>query len=380
MQKSEFFQQGAQRERSTIMSFEQMVNHMRPKIGQTLVSSENLEHIRRVASRLPTKVAYYFGFETKLLSDQAHSDFAFNLSNDGLTWMSRTDSPWPHIRQFCALWGESGEPPYSDGSAVWLEFDVSGGLREEREPSLFFALRDSQSSIRSVWGKSSRPPEWICQTLIPTAWGRLMSPPLEQNLLHAIEVCPDGVDFLQIGLMLSRDIQALRLCIFGVMSEEVFPFLHRVGWRGEESRLAQVLERYSPFADSLCLHLDIGESIFPTLGVEMLYHAKDDPWNYQPDSETRWKLLFDRLVDDGLCLASKRDALLAWPSRTAFKLPFIEMLIAAASFDQTPHAPSVLLDGVLVTGLGHIKFSLSPAGETNAKAYFGARYDQGMEG
>jgi len=136
---------------------------------------------------------------------------------------------------------------------------------------------------------------------------------------------------------------------------------------------------YFVFADSLCLHLDIGESIFPTLGVEMLYQTKGDPWNYQPSGETRWQLFFERLVDDGLCLASKKDALLTWPSRTAFRLPLIEKLIATVGNNQTPHTTSVLPDGVLVTGLGHIKFSLSRWGETNAKAYFGARYDVGVE-
>ncbi len=361
------------------MSFEQMVDLVRPKVGQTLVSNENLEHIRHVACHLPTKIAHYFGFETKLSSDQVRSDFAFNLSNDGLDWMSRSDSPWPRIRQFCTLWGESGEPPYSDGTAVWLEFDVSGGLREELEPSLFFALRDPQPYIRPVSDQRNRSLAWICHSLIPTAWGRLVSPSLEQNLSHALELCPEGVDFLQIGLMLSRNIQALRLCLFKIMPQEVVPFLHSVGWRGKESRLAPVLERYSPFVDSFCLHLDIGESIFPTLGVETLYDGKKDPWDHQPPRETRWKLLFDRLVDDGLCLPSKRDALLNWPSRTAFKLPLIEKLIAAVDNDQTPHETSVLLDGVLVTGLEHIKFSLSPIGETSAKAYFGARYNQGIE-
>jgi hypothetical protein len=361
------------------MSFEQMVDLVGPKVAQTLVSSENLEHIRRVISHLPTRVAYYFGFETKLFSDQLRSDFAFNLSNDGLDWMSRSDCPWPRIRQFCTLWGESGEPPYSDGTAIWLEFDVSGGRREEAEPSLFFALQDPWSYIRPVSDKSNRSLAWICHSLIPTAWGRLVPSSLEQNLLHTLEVCPDGIDFLQIGLMLSRNTQALRLCLFKIMPQEVGAFLGRAGWRGEENQLAQVLERYAPFVDSFCLHLDIGESIFPTLGVETLYDGKKDPWDHQPPRETRWQLLFDRLVDDGLCLPSKKDALLKWPSRTAFRLSLIEKLMAAVSNDQTSHATSALLDGVLVTGLEHIKFSLSPAGETSAKAYFGARYNQGIE-
>jgi len=357
------------------MGFERIVDLVKPQVAQTLVSSEHLENIKHVASYLPTNVAGYFGFETQLLSDHADPDFAVNLCNDGLKWMSQADAPWPRVRQFCTLWGESSEPPYSDGSAVWLEFDVSGRLQEEQEPSLFFVLRDAQSSIQSVLGKSSRPLEWIFHTLIPTVWGHPMSPALEQNLRHIIEVCPDGVSILQMGLMLSRAIAAVRLCIFRVAPQEVFPLLHDVGWSGEASKLAQVLERYSPFADSLCLHLDIGERVFPTLGVEILYHAEKDPWEYQPDSERRWQLLFECLVDDGLCLVSKRDVLLSWPSRTACGLPFIEKLIAAASNDQM----SILPDGVLVTGLGHIKFSLSLAGEISAKAYFGARYDAGME-
>lgn len=356
-----------------------MVTLVRPHMPQTLVSGENFEQIRSVASHLPTRVARYFGFETKLLSDQARCDFAFGLSKDGVAWMSRTDSPWPRIRQFCTLWRESEESPYADGNAVWLECDVSDERRVELEPSLFFALHNPQSYLQDRSGKSNRSIEWICHTLIAAAWGHVVSTSIEQNLLRTLECCPDSVDFLQIGLMLSRDIQALRLCLFGIPPQDVFPFLHRVGWRGNESRLTQVLERYSPFVDSLCFHLDIGESIFPTLGVEMLYTGKKDPWDCQPIQERRWKLFFDCLVDDGHCLPSKRDTLLDWPSRTAFRLPLIEKLIAAASLDQTSYVTSALPDGVLVTGLQHIKFSLSPVGEISAKAYFGARYDQGLE-
>ncbi len=361
------------------MSFEQMVDLVRPHMPQTLVESENFEQIRCMASYLPTRVARYFGFETKLSSGQARSDFAFSLSNDGVAWMSSSGSPWPRIRQFCALWGASEESPHSDRGAIWLECDVSDGLREEREPSLFFALRDPQSYLRSVSGKSNRSIKWICHTLIPTAWGRVVSSSIEQSLLHTLELCPDSVDTLQVGLMLSRDIQTLRLCFLGFLPQDVLPFLYSVGWRGNESRLTQVLERYSPLVDSLCLHLDIGECIFPTLGVEMLYSGKKDPWDRQPTYEIRWKPFFDCLVDDGFCLPSKRDALLSWPSRTAFRLPLVEKLIAATSFDQTSYVTSALLDGVLVTGLQHIKFSFSPTGETSAKAYFGARYDQGTE-
>jgi len=358
------------------MSFEQMVDLVRPHTPPTLVESENFEQIRRVASSLPTRVAAYLGFETKLFSDQAHADFAFNLSNDGLDWIARTDSPWPRVKQFCTLWGESGEPPYSDGNAVWLEFDVSNGLREDLEPSLFFALRDPQSCIRSAPVKSNRSLAWICHTLIPTTWGRLISPELQQNLLRTLAVCPAEVGFLQIGLMLSRDIQALRLCLFKIPPPEVFPFLHNIGWRGNVEKLALVLECYLPFFDALCLHLDIGDSIFPTLGVELFYDGAKDPQDHQPPQETRWKLFFDRLVADGLCLPSKADALLNWPSRMPMRFALIENLIAAV---KTPHFLSALPDGMLVTGLGHIKFSLSPTGSTSAKAYFGARYDQGIE-
>jgi hypothetical protein len=108
----------------------------------------------------------------------------------------------------------------------------------------------------------------------------------------------------------------------------------------------------------------------------MFYDGERDLWKHQPPQETRWKLFFDRLVDDGLCLPSKGDALLNWPSRTPFKFPLIANLIAAV---KTPHALSALPDGMLVTGLGHIKFSLSPTGETSTKAYFGACYDQQIE-
>ncbi len=102
------------------MSFEQIVDLMSPQVPPVLVESENIEHIRRMVGHFPTHVARYVGFETKLLSNQARSDFALSLSDDGLAWMSRPDSPWSRIRQFCALWRESEESPYLDRNTVWL--------------------------------------------------------------------------------------------------------------------------------------------------------------------------------------------------------------------------------------------------------------------
>ena len=107
-----------------IMSFEQMVDLVRPHIPQALVSSESLGRIRRVAGHLPTEVARYFGFETKLLSDQTDCDFAFSLTSDGVTWMSHANTLWPRVRHFCTIWCESEVLPDNDRDAVWLEFDV----------------------------------------------------------------------------------------------------------------------------------------------------------------------------------------------------------------------------------------------------------------
>jgi hypothetical protein len=141
-----------------------------------------------------------------------------------------------------------------------------------------------------------------------------------------------------------------------------------------------LVETYADVCDQFCLHVDVGARIYPTLGLELLFgvdgDVKTDPWHQQPQFEPRWHELFARLISDGLCHASKRDALLNWPRRIEGQTaPHANRLIEASGVEGAPDGYNSLPGGVLVLGLQHVKFSIRPPGSVKAKCYLGARYD-----
>lgn len=329
------------------------------------ISEANRQALAFRLEPFPLAAATYCGFETHLRPPYPWLDCAFNLSSAGLYRLAHVTRLWPNISQFCTLWGESGQPPYSDAACVWLEFDAHA---VSELPAIFIALREDTDY------NPQRSFHWLCQEALAVLRGKPLPAMLAANLSRCRATMPTNIDLIQIGLMLSRQIEAVRLCGFRFQASDVLPFLHHIGWPGDKRSVAQVLDAYASFADYLCLHLDVGTVIYPTLGIELLYAygsgPDGDPWRSQPQFEPRWHSLFERLVADNYCAVEMRDALLRWPRRSEYKLPLIERLLAAITT-----SPQLAADGTIVQGLQHIKFSLKLGHPTLAKCYFGVRYE-----
>ncbi|BAZ48786.1 hypothetical protein NIES4103_13960 [Nostoc sp. NIES-4103] len=337
---------------------------LEPDIQPTLISAEYVSAIRRVAGLFPCFVPNVFGFESRLNSSSGRTDFAINMTAKGselLAWelfersqpeVFRQDSRWQRVSHFFQEWGETNESPFADANSVWLEFDMDRLSAAELVPSviLFAYWLDNMESKMVV----HRPLSWLTKTILPMLRGGPLPDYLERNFLHCLELTTPALYF-QVGTMLSRKIDVLRLCVFNITGDEITNFLSRIGLEECLGEIEQAIADFAGLVDSLCLHLDIGEVVYPRIGLELLYDNLH-PWKRQPNKETRWLQLFDQLVERGLCTPEKRKALLAWPG-------------------YVPISQSSMSDGLLLRGLQHIKLVFSPNQPLEAKAYFGAAYN-----
>ena len=123
------------------------------------------------------------------------------------------------------------------------------------------------------------------------------------------------------------------------------------------------------------LALELGETIDTSIRIECYYSHRRSYFDYLKGSYwglvidyvlhssekslmehmvgIRWKQFFDFLVEKGLCLESKRDAILAWPGTS---------LIASAASDE--------IDSRIRRAINHVKITFSHEGSLAAKAYF----------
>ena len=333
-----------------------MLGRIAPDIPSELVTRENLADIVAVAGELPAAMASFFGFECGLAA-ATRTDFALNLTAAGLDALARnaalSGDSCRGIRDFCRLWRRRGSGDAHAG-AIWLEFDVKPGSRGA-PPSVFFRV------------EAGEEPAWTIGEAIPTLRGAPLSDAVAANVAHVIDAVRPEATALQIGVMLARPIDAVRVCALGIAPPRLMSLLYRAGWKGSRATSAAIARKYSPHVDAFGVHLDVAQRLSPAAGVEMLYAGRE--WEHQPHREPRWQRLFAQLVDDRLCTHERREALFGWPGYVDDGLEPLTKLLA----------PSLATTGIVLRGLQHVKLSVDPEGGTAAKIYFGAIHTQWRE-
>lgn len=322
---------------------------VRPHLPPVLVAPASLARIETIASLLPLFAVDFFGFECRLGAGEAPTDCAINLTPDGARMLAGRHTvappaelrgaPWDRLERFYQLWGDTRDEPYADAGSTWLEFDMASPAPL---PNLLFGWWTEQTGMH-------RPIHWLADEILPMLLGGAVSDTLRRNFTRAIEERPEGTSDFQVGVMFSRNIQAVRVCVFDLPADDLVPYLTRIGWTGPVDELLTWLERLAPYSDYLGLHLDIGDAVYPHIGIEPNFVA--GCWSRQPHKEPRWHGQFDTLERHGLLDPVKRAALMSWIGHR-------EMTI-----DER--------DALLLRGLSHLKLVLRPGGAPIAKGYFG---------
>ncbi|NSL87289.1 hypothetical protein ECE50_010640 [Chitinophaga sp. Mgbs1] len=315
----------------------------------------------RLLPFIPASAMAYAGFEAACETDFGNYDFAFNISREGVEHMSRDQQlPWIRLKTFLRLWQSSPYFHSSENGAVWLEFDTADkNFNPLHDPNVFFGFPISADQGFSDFC-------WLTSSLLPVLTGGPVSPQLMQQLAVCFEQCPPHTRRIQAGLMIARPVTALRLCFFQIQAADVLPLLGKINWPGDVGQVALLLEKYACYTDSLCIHLDIGETIYPTLGIELLFDQAN-PWHWQPAFEPRWQHIFTQLKADNYITQENYHFLMAWPRQTTHQSSIVEKLLA--SLDTSLPSPATT-DYTLTQGIQHIKFKLSPR-KISVKSYFG---------
>jgi len=337
-----------------------------PYVAPELISPQHFGEIDAIARLFPNAITTFFGFESRLGEPDPRADFLFcsaaPLGRDLLSG-KRSELPvrlmqqpvWKRVRQFAATWADPASALHQHVLNVWLEFDVDGQAAKGPTPSAFFG----PGAVRS-----SDAYDWISDTAIPCLLGQALSAAVERRLHAAIAALPGAAYVFQIGLMLARGLDMVRICIRDIAPEQVLDYLRCMDWPGRTSELAPLLTTLSGLVDRIDLDLDVGDHIQPKLGLECYLLPA-------PEVRERLERFLDYLVESGLCLPAKRDAVAAYPG-------------AVHELSQPAMWPPNLLQASQLMGPGivsmfirhfnHIKVVYHPEQPLEAKAYLGVRH------
>ncbi len=355
-------------------TFDRYLDFVAPRLPAELIGPAALTVIRRAAAHLPGALAFgTYGFEVPLGRPEPEADFLVSLCRErdgpalladaspGSGWDPAllADRRWRDLHDFGAAWAAPGGGPLTALDDVWLELD----LRERPEglpaPSLFF---DPQRDAR---GQGAGLPADVLAARLAAAHrcaaGWPLTPAVAACLNRVLAVAPLRRHLFQVGFMLAREAGGVRLVAAVPSAEDLLETLAACGWPGDAVAARDLAQTAFAVADTVALHLDVGESVAPVLGLEIVFEARREPRR-----EPRWAVLLDGLVAGGLCTPGKRAGMLAYAgydTSAASGLPFPPSLAAAAA----ARGPGVI--SMWVRKLFHVKLVSRPDRALEAKGY-----------
>jgi hypothetical protein len=360
-------------------SLEETLRPLAPSMPAELISPASLAQIGAIARVLPNALTSFFGFECRLGDPVARADFLLSAAPDpggsilaGTSAMARLPESlhrhpvWAQIGAFCARWTVPGTPLYDRVENVWLEFDVEGTPPTVPVPSVFFGAAGGirrHQHLGSIAPSEEIPYGWVTRDALSLLRARAVPALVERELFACFDALPSHAQVFQVGVMLARRSDAVRLCISHLSPEQLEAYLRRIRWPGPVDRLRSLLAFLGEWVDTFVLDIDVGEAVHPKIGLECYMAGYK-----QPAHEPRWRALLDALVERGLCVPAKRTALLAWPG-----------------FERDDGAPDLWPGNLLLASrllgprvssalsrtLHHIKVSFEQDRPLEAKAYLG---------
>ncbi|WP_095984397.1 hypothetical protein [Cystobacter fuscus] len=273
-----------------------------------LASEAVREDMRRIARMLPPVLG--FQFECRLGSPASRVDLLPRLlltdgSCDALLGLGDTpptlpevarDHPtWRALGDFCREWRKPGGALNTGVMDVFLEFDLDHPPPEVPEPCVFM---DFARPVRQTREFAERGLDLLLGDRLPASTRR--------RLAACYEALPPEARIYSVGVMFPRGTSALRLCLSGASLPRWLSYLERIGWPGQPGEVEAALGRLPELADQLSLDIDVGETLGEKVGFEFAIQAPIG------SSQPRWETLLGHLVERGLGLPDKREAILAW--------------------------------------------------------------------
>ena len=271
-------------------SFEEYLWPVAAGVSPRLISPSAFSDISSVARVLPSTLAYNtFGFECRLGEELPRADFLVlataSCGRDSLAGLHPTstlpaplmaDPVWRRVRDFAARWAEPSSPLYHAVDNVWLEFDIDGPVPDVPVPSVFFGLPTNVQTDATHEPDVDRY-RATAETPIRLLSGDEPPPRMLETLSSCFRALSPDEQVFQVGLMLSRGADAVRLCIRLRSVERIVEYLAGVGWPGDEAGLRGVLDPLARSVDRVMLDIDVGETVGAKIGLECYFDGNRQP-------------------------------------------------------------------------------------------------------
>lgn len=343
-----------------------------PYLSKKLVSSKNFSDIEVISQIFPSFLTSFLGFECHLGDKNPRADWAFAISGVGPDRQVFTQllsegnfpeallktSEWKRISDFAKVWADNDSDLTDKIQCFWLEFDIPEEQDGMPIPSVFFGPTKEYTYLQE---KNISEFKWLTETAIPLLKGKEVPLQVKQKINDCLLNMPENTSLFQIGTMLSRENQMVRLHVNKIKPGQIIPYLKQIGYNEIDDDLETLIEEIKDKADRFVLSFDVTENgIGPRIGIELSYSSD----LFQ--EEKRWDNLLDYLVEKGICLKEKREALLNYTGAEEnqdFSGAVLKPVSTSADYLDKINKSTI------VRYINHVKIVYNPNKKLEAKAY-----------
>ncbi|MBD2179218.1 2OG-Fe(II) oxygenase [Pseudanabaena sp. FACHB-1998] len=354
-------------------SLAEILRLIEPAVVPKLITVSNWNTIDRIAQLLPNALSPFFGFEYRLGNTLAEVDFLLCVAAEeagkkvlgdrnydiSLPSLVTEEPIWQRIQAFAIEWNMSTSAIATDIFNIWLEFDTPNCFVKDQIPlpSFFMGINDVYRCDSLAEQKKRRA--WLVEEIFPLLLGKSLMIANQEKLYHCFQALPQGAHVFQIGLMLARQVETVRLCIRNISPLQIGLYLSQIGWKGNIEQLSQFLHLLSPLVDRVDLDIDVDHSTQSKIGLECYLYQ-------QPSLEPRWSDFFNFLEERSLCVPEKREAIFSYPG----------YLRESANQEKWPEGLKRLTqilgaknEGMIFRGIHHVKVTYEDDVPQEAKSY-----------
>ncbi len=285
-----------------------------------------------------------FIFEIPLVGDEPKVDFSLNIRETEILrlldfWGEKKfkslllNDNWDKILKFFIEWGHLDSSIHKNIQDVWFEFDRDQLYMELPVPCLFFSPGILRNGSGLVINKEKINVDWLLNLLLILLPKNRLTKELKENLIKCIEKLPPGGVIFQIGIMMSRTFNELRICT-SMKADYYLSYLDKIAWEGPFDHLGDTIDNFKKYVDAFFLDFDIKEKVFQTLGIECCFRMGKD-------TLPKLNKFLDYLINRNLCTKEKARFIMSWCT----------------------------IDKDYQKNLSHIKIVLPPSRVLKAKAY-----------
>lgn len=329
---------------------DEYVRVVAPHLRRSILSDDVRDRLQSVARQVP--LSDLAGFECVLGEASPRVDLIVRLPRVSFDVpVARTADPiWRRVRTLSRRLRDRSAPHFASVRVMGLEFDLPSAATALAPPALFFEL-NGEADLRA--------PRVIALARELLAGGLRSTG--EALLRRCVEALPAASAPFQLGAMLSRPENALRLVVSDIPANGLVGYLRTIGWTGDDRAVADVVLALSDRVESFAVSVDLAHAVHPRIGIECYVAAGS---GFLPG----WRLLLERFHELGLCTRAKAQALLAWSGvcqETTCSEPWPrhlrwgDRLLASRA------------TSVIARTLGHAKVVVRPGSPLEAKAYLG---------